>query len=66
MIQKGKCPLCGKDNHCAIVHHKDPMTCWCMEKKIPEGLRKQVPESLRKQACICENCVDLYIKQGGK
>ncbi|MBN2796085.1 MAG: cysteine-rich CWC family protein [Clostridia bacterium] len=59
-MEKGKCPICHQDNHCAMVAGKDPLSCWCMTRKIPEGLADMVPEAQRNQSCICEACVIKY------
>lgn len=66
MIEKGKCPLCGKDNHCAALLDVDPSTCWCMTKKIPKGLLDTVDEKIRRQSCICQACVDAYKEKEGR
>lgn len=62
-IEKGKCPICGKDNACAAVKGTDPAKCWCMTAKIPKGLLQTIPDELRNQSCVCQTCVDKYKKE---
>ncbi len=46
-----KCPICGKDNDCAISHGKDPRTCWCHGVEFPK-------KRLNFTSCICKECVE--------
>lgn len=54
------CPLCGEENHCHMATGKDPMSCWCTKRSIPEGLLLLLPEEAKGLACICEACVRAY------
>lgn len=55
LIDKGICPICGKDNQC-----QNSVDCWCYNVTIPEGLLRLVPEEKRGQSCICKACIDRY------
>ncbi len=57
-IDRSRCPLCGRQNQCAVEAGKDPRSCWCMATDIrfSDALLNTVPEPLRGQACICEAC----------
>lgn len=59
-MEKGKCPICGEDNHCAIVKGQDPLSCWCMTTKVPKALLETVPAESRRQSCVCKKCVDEF------
>lgn len=63
MINKGKCPLCGGDNHCASALGEDPSTCWCMTKIIPKELLAKIPKEKENTSCICEKCLDDFLKK---
>jgi nickel-dependent lactate racemase len=60
---KGICPLCGGENHCATASGKDPYSCWCMTIKVPEELLERIPEEKRGESCVCQKCVEAYIKE---
>lgn len=59
-INKSKCPLCGKPNHCRFEMGLAHEGCWCETIEIPKELREQIPEELRGKACICKECVIAY------
>lgn len=63
MIEKGKCPICGKNNGCAMVAGTDPYACWCMTTSVPKGLLNHVPEEFRNKSCICKECTTNYNKK---
>lgn len=54
---KGICPVCGKDNGCAMLKGEDPKSCWCMTIQVPKELLNQVAPEERGKSCICKNCV---------
>lgn len=64
MIEKGKCPICGKNNQCAAVKGEDPKSCWCMTANVPKDLLKTIPNELRNQSCVCQSCVESFKKNG--
>lgn len=63
MIEKGKCPICGKNNGCAVVAGTDPYKCWCMTNTVPKQLLTHIPKQLRNQSCICHDCIRNYNKK---
>ncbi len=63
MIEKGKCPICGKTNQCAITLGEEPSTCWCMTTKIPKDLLNNIPDEYRNISCVCKECVKNYVKK---
>lgn len=63
MIEKGKCPICGKLNSCAVTLGENPATCWCMNTPIPKGLLNQIPNEYRNISCVCKSCVKNYEKK---
>lgn len=63
MIEKGKCPICGKNNGCAMVAGTDPYACWCMTTSVPKGLLNQIPEEFKKKSCVCKACTINYSKK---
>lgn len=54
------CPLCGRDNGCAVQAGRDPAGCWCMNARFPAGLLERVPPEKRRKSCICQDCLDRY------
>lgn len=50
-----KCPICGKDNNCAISHGKDPNSCWCHNVDFPK-------RRMGYKTCICKDCA-INLKQ---
>lgn len=63
MIEKGKCPICGKNNGCAFMTGADPKSCWCMTTKVPKDLLSNIPDEHRNISCICRSCVQNYEKK---
>ncbi|WP_240842088.1 cysteine-rich CWC family protein [Acidaminobacter sp. JC074] len=63
MIEKGKCPICGKTNQCAITLGEEPSTCWCMTTKVPKDLVSNIPDEFRNISCVCRECVKNYNKK---
>lgn len=55
------CPLCGKDNLCAVTLGQDPSNCWCHQPDmvIDKILLAKIPHAARGKACICQKCVAL-------
>ncbi|MDF2924168.1 MAG: hypothetical protein K0R57_3082 [Paenibacillaceae bacterium] len=58
------CPLCGRENHCAVGAGEDPSGCWCMTAKFPPGLLELVPAPARRRSCICRQCLEAYRRFG--
>ncbi|RXJ69368.1 hypothetical protein CRV08_05025 [Halarcobacter ebronensis] len=60
MIDSKICPFCKKTNGCqAHIPNND---CWCNHIKVPLELRELIPEESRMKACICRECIELFIK----
>ncbi len=51
-----RCPICGKDNNCAISHGKDPKECWCHNVEFPK-------KKFGYTSCICIDCVNKLLKE---
>ena len=55
-----KCPLCGKENQCALEIEKltgqSQPPCWCVGQEFPQELLEQVP--VQRMACICLQCLN--------
>lgn len=60
MIEKSKCPLCGKLNHCGMEIERDTGVnagpCWCVGLDFSVDLLATLPQEARGTACICEAC----------
>jgi hypothetical protein len=57
------CPLCGKNNQCAMTTGEDPASCWCITTNInPDSLAK-IPESQRNKSCLCLQCAQRVEEQ---
>ncbi len=56
------CPLCGKQNRCAVVAGTDPFKCWCNTTKVPKELLDRVPEEQKGKACVCRDCIEKYLE----
>lgn len=54
------CPLCGRDNGCAVSRGEDPARCWCMTARIPAALLERIPAEHRGKTCVCLSCVEAY------
>lgn len=51
-----KCPLCGRDNDCAIAAGRDAESCWCMTATISPTTLGSIPAEARGKVCICARC----------
>ncbi|NRD72360.1 cysteine-rich CWC family protein [Shewanella sp. VB17] len=51
------CPLCQKENNCAVSVGEQIDTCWCKAVVFPpkSSLIEIQPDA---NACICSNCLD--------
>jgi len=52
-----RCPLCGKQNACAVELGLTADACWCVAQTFPASLLERVPEPLRNVACVCRECI---------
>lgn len=59
-INASACPLCHKDNLCAMEVEKATGIaqgrCWCVGMDFSADLLAKVPRTAQKQACICALC----------
>ena len=56
------CPICHGPNHCCNNQDNSMGSCWCTEKTFPEGVFLLVPEEEIRRTCICQTCLDNYIR----
>lgn len=55
-VDPARCPLCGRENVCAMASDPDATHCWCFDVTIvPEALER-VPDQARGVACVCAAC----------
>lgn len=59
MIDSKICPICKKENSCKA--HISPSDCWCNYTPIPQDLREYIPKKYKMKACICKECVSLFV-----
>ncbi|MFJ7732385.1 cysteine-rich CWC family protein [Lysinibacillus sp. NPDC097231] len=55
-MEKNRCPLCRKENHCGVA--KGQKECWCMTESFPEKIFEELTQKQNK--CICQKCLDTY------
>ncbi|SDY05294.1 Cysteine-rich CWC [Evansella caseinilytica] len=48
----GKCPICGKKNHCGYGGD-----CWCNGEVFPAEIFRLVPAEHLGKSCICKACL---------
>ncbi|PLR67167.1 cysteine-rich CWC family protein [Bacillus sp. UMB0893] len=51
-----KCPLCDRNNNCAISKGEKPESCWCMKVYVSTKLFENI--SLEKDRCFCRECIE--------
>ncbi|WP_150276001.1 cysteine-rich CWC family protein [Paenibacillus tepidiphilus] len=51
------CPVCGKDNGCALAHGNPADTCWCMSFSVPRETLEQIKQLYPEASCICRDCL---------
>lgn len=63
-IDPSCCPLCGRDNRCAMEQERSTGLpqgpCWCVTETFDPGLLDRLPEAARGQACICDACLQAF------
>ena len=58
------CPLCGKENACALENgHASP--CWCTTQVFPAALLARLPSEEVNRRCICRSCAAAAGQQSG-
>lgn len=56
------CPLCGRQNHCAVAADPDAKECWCESVEFPEELLAQIPDDAVRKRCVCQECLNQFNK----
>jgi Cysteine-rich CWC len=51
-----RCPLCGKENQCALARGCPSTPCWCADVAIAAAVLASIPAEARGKACICRDC----------
>jgi hypothetical protein len=57
------CPLCGDRNGCAYAAGKPHSECWCNHASFPEGVFERIPAEQRRKSCICQRCLDSFVRE---
>lgn len=55
------CPICGKDNKCAVDSGRPAHTCWCTSKPLLSAEAAEKLAILSYGTCVCEDCYDDHI-----
>jgi hypothetical protein len=55
-FNESQCPLCHRDNSCAMANNKTSSHCWCQTADINPAALAQTPIELRNKQCICQQC----------
>jgi len=55
-IDTSKCPLCGKQNECAVAAGRDAESCWCMSVTMSATALASIPAEAQGKTCICARC----------
>lgn len=66
-LDPSQCPLCGKQNLCAMeiereTGQKQP-PCWCTTASFDAALLARIPSEKRNLACICAACAACAAQQ---
>ena len=59
-MARGKCPICGKDNHCVNAGEHREGTCWCDKEDFPRGIFQEIPLEELGKTCICKDCLEEF------
>lgn len=57
-MDKRICPICGKENNCAIANGKNPEECWCMNVSFPKEVFENIPDDKKDKSCVCLDCLN--------
>ena len=60
---KALCPLCGKNNQCAMVSGDENTPCWCVDVEIDPKALAAIQESDQHQRCLCPDCAKAVKEQ---
>jgi hypothetical protein len=58
---RGKCPLCGGPNRCALAADPAATECWCDAVVFPDELLAQIPKEAVRKTCVCQKCLEAYL-----
>ncbi|MBA6413013.1 cysteine-rich CWC family protein [Parahaliea sp. F7430] len=50
------CPLCNKDNQCALSAGQSIEHCWCQSSSISSQALSRIPASAKGRQCLCPQC----------
>lgn len=56
-MEKGKCPVCGKENGCGMLKGTPHEECWCTKVKFEKEMLEVIPEKYKGLSCICLKCI---------
>ncbi|AFU99096.1 cysteine-rich CWC family protein [Simiduia agarivorans] len=49
------CPLCQRDNHCALARGHAPDSCWCMHTAV-DATQQSRAQAIDPARCVCPYC----------
>jgi hypothetical protein len=52
-----RCPLCGRNNDCAMAAGRINGPCWCTNVTVTAEMLARIPADRRGAACVCAACV---------
>ncbi|THF77280.1 cysteine-rich CWC family protein [Cohnella fermenti] len=55
-IDPSVCPLCGKENGCAMAAGRAPESCWCFAASLSADALGRIPPEAKGQSCLCREC----------
>lgn len=58
---RGKCPLCGGPNQCALAADPAATQCWCDTVVFPAELLAKIPLEAVRKTCVCQKCLEEYL-----
>jgi hypothetical protein len=58
---RGKCPLCGEPNQCALAADPAATECWCDTVVFPAELLAKIPGEAVRKTCVCQSCLEAYL-----
>jgi hypothetical protein len=59
---RGKCPLCGEPNQCALAADPAARECWCDAVVFPAELLAKIPREAVRKTCVCQSCLKEYLE----
>ncbi len=60
-----ECPLCAKNNECAVVVGQKVSDCWCHQQCFSKSSRPSLLANNTHQ-CVCQSCLKQMSKTDGK